>query len=422
MAELVLGVLGNGRPIQSRSLRGVRAERANVDTAIAWRASESDGPDGDGLESALRLASAMAIEWDVHGLWTHGRSVLRDLLARAESASSPVVADEARVKALHEARVAAARLALRQSDANEARELLRAVINSAEISAEPRLEAMALAGLAAAELLEGHLDAAQALFEEALEIRRATGECREQARVLGSVSLVERLRGNVERSRDLLSEALDMPDRALDESLSAWLLHELGAVVVDTDSARKCFTESLALREALEDRYGISMALAGLGLLAELDDNLDEARACIEQSLAFKRELGDLRGVAWSQDHLGRVALRSGDVALARELGMRALETRVRLRFVPGMLESLEELGDVAGARGQHERCVLLHAAVAALREEQGLARATSFAHRCMALDAARSALAPMTGSFEHAWTTGSVLALDEAVSLALEG
>ncbi|MBN1583028.1 MAG: tetratricopeptide repeat protein [Anaerolineae bacterium] len=117
----------------------------------------------------------------------------------------------------------------------------------------------------------------------------------------------------------------------------ALLLTELGFVAFESDyeQAKQLFTQSLALYRELDDRWGITRALYGLGRVAWFLGDYAKAKQVAEESLTLRRAQGDKRGVSDSLFLLGIVAGLQGqieeaerlareDLAIRREMGDRA--------------------------------------------------------------------------------------------------
>ncbi len=94
----------------------------------------------------------------------------------------------------------------------------------------------------------------------------------------------------------------------------AFALHRFAIVVAQTDHERaeRLGEQSIALYQALEDRWGMAKALNTLGEVLWDRAAYDEAKQLHEKSLAIHRALGDQRGVASSLGRLGTLALLQG--------------------------------------------------------------------------------------------------------------
>lgn len=86
-------------------------------------------------------------------------------------------------------------------------------------------------------------------------------------------------------------------------------------------SARPYFDESLAMKRALEDRWGIGATLVSLARTAQEDGDAEAAKALAAESLQIFEELGD-------RESLAAVLESIADLALTDEMPARALRLR----------------------------------------------------------------------------------------------
>jgi tetratricopeptide (TPR) repeat protein len=133
-------------------------------------------------------------------------------------------------------------------------------------------------------LHQGDIDAARALFEESLALRRELGDTRGIATVLNNLGVVAMEQG-------------------------------------DTDAARALYEESLTLRRELGDREGTATSLANLAKIAlERGDDV-AARALYAQSLSLHRDLSNWDGVVMCLEGLIYVAIAQNLPERATRLG-----------------------------------------------------------------------------------------------------
>jgi predicted ATPase len=88
----------------------------------------------------------------------------------------------------------------------------------------------------------------------------------------------------------------------------------------DFPAATSRVEESLAIRRALADRWGVARSLRVLGTIAGLRGDAEQADALHEESARFAREVGDLWTLSMDLNNLGYQALVAGDHERAREL------------------------------------------------------------------------------------------------------
>ncbi len=306
-------------PEQGAWMDRLQAEHENLSEALRWLLTHGEA------HAALDMAVGLHWYWYVRGHLREGHAGLRAASERP-GASGP-----RRTEAL----IAAGGLARDLGAYADAQRLLTAGLDAAVQGATPATEASALHGLGLNHRERGELDAALAHLEAALTLRRAANP----------------------------------PDRW---ALSA-TLNDLGVTLAyqnDFDRARPLFEESLALKEALGDRQGVSYAL---GNLANTLDPGPEYRRLTEQSLAIKRELGDRQGIANSLFNLADQNINDGALDAGRAQLTEALEVFHQLGRQRGVAASLTEFAKLAAVEGQPARCLYLAGAADALLEALGV-------------------------------------------------
>jgi predicted ATPase/DNA-binding SARP family transcriptional activator len=149
----------------------------------------------------------------------------------------------------------------------------------------------------------------------------------QEARVLARLWAWRSRMWGDEHDRDLLVQGLSLLQESTADvrPVRALILQQMGWLEGSNDPelARAYCQESLALYEALGDRYGMAEVLDTLGTLVRGQGAYDEARRLYERCLALRREIGDTRGIARSLLRLSSIAQFQGQPAdsarLARE-------------------------------------------------------------------------------------------------------
>jgi predicted ATPase/DNA-binding SARP family transcriptional activator len=154
--------------------------------------------------------------------------------------------------------------------------------------------------------------------------------------------------GRAELARQLLrqslalleSPALASRDTRLEK---AFILREMGWMTYDSDreQAKRPFEQSLALYQALGDRWGTASALHALSVVVNgLGGAHSEVKRLVEESLAIRRALGDQREIASSLRSLGFHALHQGQLEEAERLARECIAVR-------------QEMGDRSNIMGE---------------------------------------------------------------------
>ncbi|MCP4655183.1 MAG: tetratricopeptide repeat protein [bacterium] len=228
-------------------------------------------------------------------------------------------------------------------------------------------------------------DSAEALFEEALALRRKSfGENHpDVAESLADLAWVVHLKGEQERAEALFREALALHRKSLGEEHPhvandlgnlAWVLQARG----DYDAAEKFAREALAMkRRLLGDRdRALAASLSHLAFLLQLKGDADAAEKFARDALAMTRRLlGEHPDVAENLNGLARVLLAKGDPAGAEPPAREALAMRRRLLGDehPAIAQSLHDLACVLLAREDYEAAeALFHESLAMYRRLSG--------------------------------------------------
>jgi predicted ATPase/DNA-binding CsgD family transcriptional regulator len=268
-----------------------------------------------------------------------------------------------------------------------------------------------------------------------------------------------RLREGREQNGRLIAAAVneDVPPALLAGGLEdeGYFMLYLG----DFDQANERFEQAMELWSAIGDSVGVVRALELLGAVAEFRGDDAAAVARYEENLAIYRENGNERGVGSMLENLADAAYRQNDLARAAQLAQEALVASRESGHGPTIAQALVGSAQVAIAQDQLEQgSILLREAIAtaanagyrlssadaltgsasiaaAQRRHADAARLLSAASAACAEIGARRlphlaqyerALALVRESmaddaFRQSWEAGSRLALDEAITEALQ-
>jgi predicted ATPase/DNA-binding CsgD family transcriptional regulator/Tfp pilus assembly protein PilF len=182
------------------------------------------------------------------------------------------------------------------------------------------------------------------------------------------------------------------------------------ALTEDDPVARALYEESLSLWRTLGDKYGISLALMGLGHVALYAGDLETARTRYAEALALRREVGNKRGTASALESLGDVAVQQGDYPQAITLCEESLALSREIDDTWGVIHALAGIAAVCAHRGEYTR------ATALLEEGLTLAQALCSRSTIAALLGALGQLAAQQGEYDRA-----AALLDESLEMCRE-
>ena len=245
---------------QAKAVATVRAERANIDVALAWAAAHDPLLGG-------RIATGFGWTWVVLGDGVAGAERLRGALGAAETLPQQTRASGLLVAGWLEA--SAGNLDRAQADLDEA-------VRLADEFADPRLRA----------------DADRHGAFLSIQLGRPT-------------DVLDRASSSITASR-----ALGLTW----ETAAALVLRAYGSIMVgDTAHAGQDANEVIHLLEPLEDSWGLVHAEAMLGAIAQAEHRFGDASEHLARAAAQSELLGFVGQAALHLASLGRVQQRAGD-------------------------------------------------------------------------------------------------------------
>ena len=272
--------------------------------------------DGD-LDDALRLSAAAGWSCYTHGHLGTGRSLVEEVLARAETTARPPDRD-----ALRAARIIGGVLAWAVGDLDRAGVLLQAALASSQDRDDLRHSAMALAFLGHVARDRGDFPAATQAHEAGREIYDRLGNERGSAWARFDLGRVAWQRGDLDAAANLFRDALARFRRVDYQWAAAWAGWALGTVLVSCgeDDAAPVLGSALTEFERAEDLRGSALCWESLAVLAAAGPRTSDAVRLLGAAAAVREQLAAARTSA----ELARV-----DAALAaarRTLGDHRLD------------------------------------------------------------------------------------------------
>jgi len=121
----------------------------------------------------------------------------------------------------------------------------------------------------------------------------------------------------------------------------------------DMIEARRIYTQSLELEQALGDQWGIAFSLHMLANVAYVEDDVKTARELHTRSIAISREINAVWVLGLSEFSLGDIEYNQGNLALAEELSNKGLRHFRQLGEKFGMGRVLSNLGYILCAKDE---------------------------------------------------------------------
>jgi predicted ATPase/DNA-binding SARP family transcriptional activator len=244
-------------------LEQIEEDHDNMRAALAFALDRGD------LETALRLAGALARYWLVRGQLSEGRRWLETALAQPGRSK-----------------------------------------------ARPR----ALRGLALLDLEQGELEQPQHLAEEALALALDQGDPLEAAKAAGLLADAAWYRGDLETAEAHYERAVGQARTAGDELEVAINLHNLGEVyraAAELDKAETCLQESLQIATQLDDAFGQASGLLGLVYVADARGDRELGLALLTKATDLLAEIRNVGGIAECLVAFGKLTAEGDDPARA---------------------------------------------------------------------------------------------------------
>ena len=286
------------------------SEWDNIRLADDWLFESADA------EGALRLAAALAWWWSRPDRQAEARGRLERAVRLPDSQRFPRL----RARTLNSAGLSA----LQQSDMRAATALFDEALELARATADPWIESFTRCMQGVLRLFQGELDLADALFGAALARARSAQLAWIEARVLDMWSGVALARGEASLAESRIRESLrvaaplDPWSRGMALNSLADLLRSRG----DALGAGEAYEEALPLFRALDPRRRARHGLLhNLGYVAlARGDLVRAAEHFVESAEQYRRVGTDRRGLAECLVGLASVAVRSAKFELAARL------------------------------------------------------------------------------------------------------
>jgi predicted ATPase/DNA-binding XRE family transcriptional regulator/Tfp pilus assembly protein PilF len=343
----------------------VAAESANRDRAFAW------------LRARGRTAEAMQMALGFYTYWwlrdpAAGQRCLLDLIADAQTSAAPI---------------------------------------------DPMLVAKIYVRATGLTEVCGSLDAADALGEKALVLRRALGDELGAAAVLNGFGARAMRRGNYDDARRHLEHALAIRRRLGADTDVGMSLNDLASAAImsgDSAGAAAYLDEAIATWRRAGSDLGIGMAFVMLGMIALREEFYDRADAFSREGLALATAVGHGPTIATARLTLARLALHTGDLATARADADAAMTLFAANGAPADRALTLEVSAEIAHASGDAVAAARALGAAQALRTRERTPVAPSEqAAQNQRIAAIRAALG--AEAFETELTIGAALGAEGA-------
>ena len=338
----------------------------------------------------LRIAAALGHYWVIRGQLTEGSAILDEALERYRDHKDPL-----RAKALCER----AALACFGGDTERGGQAAAEALTLANVHDIRGSKAYALTLLGIVELAHGDREKAERLHAEAIDVCADVPDQSLMGFIVANHGNALLALGETRRARQQYDESVRLRRAKADGWGLAWALYRSGALATWEGRFPEAISElDEALEHARKIRYEQGVLLALLGAAEAFYVNADQVAAeeKYRQALDLARELEEPTSACLAVAGLAAVSLASGDLVragmwLTEEEAIQADRTAKTLATVKSIRAAL------ASARGDDATAETLHREVLLLREQVGDQLGMTDQLERLALNASRR------GQLEHA-------------------
>jgi tetratricopeptide (TPR) repeat protein len=233
--------------------------------------------------------------------------------------------------------------------------------------------ATAAAALAGRRTADGRYAEALALYKEAFDLAESE-ELRDQAPWLrANMAEIAWMQGDLDSARVVFEEAVDLAARRGDDAARGVALHNLALVSDDAGEpaeATRLLLEEVEFVRRLGDEPSEAVALTALGDIERRMGRFDDALAHLDRALQIRRRLGDDIGAARVLGNVAGVHFNQGRLDDAAEIYAEGFDLFARLGDRRSCVTALGNLGIVSRSRGRYEEALArLQSALGEARE-----------------------------------------------------
>jgi predicted ATPase/class 3 adenylate cyclase len=244
----------------------------------------------------------------------------------------------------------------RTSNVEEARQMLLENLEVFERHHCHKEKAGCLHGLGTASRIIGHLEDAEAAFQESARLYREQGRQWELGLALQHLSDTNYRMGRVEEARELMWDSYVIRQKLNEPRSLATTLVGLGIylnAVGEPQAARVLLQGGLSKHRSIPNNdWNIATSTMNLGVLDMEAGRYEEARRYFQRSLSLFRDLGDPWTIAAALANLGQLALFEEQWPEAREYLREALQVALDGHVTQIALDVLVGIAQLIAASG----------------------------------------------------------------------
>jgi non-specific serine/threonine protein kinase len=188
----------------------------------------------------------------------------------------------------------------------------------------------------------------------------------------------------------------------------------------DPETAQAYVEQGISSLKESGNRWGHTMILMSMAMVAKYRGRFDEARSSFQASLPIFRDMGDRHRVNMVQSELAHMERAESHYEIASQMYLETIPEWQRLGHRAAVAHQLECLAFIAKVHEKGERAATLFGAAEALREQieiqMTVMERAEYDREVMDL---RSGMDEQV--FSLSWAKGRAMTMEEAISFALE-
>ena len=209
-------------------------------------------------------------------------------------------------------------------------------------------------------------------YNRSLKILEEIGDKGAISGSLNNIGIIYSEQGDMAKALEYFNKSIDMYKEIGDKSGISLSLNNIGDVYMTQannaevllDNAKSdslitialdYFNRSLAIREEIGDKNGISASLNSIGLIYMKHNKYDKALEYLSRSLKLTEELKDKSGISVSLINLGKLYLKGHESQKALKYALRAYDLAKEIGYVQDIRDAAKLLDEVYSALGNYK-------------------------------------------------------------------
>ncbi len=268
--------------------------------------------------------------------------------------------------------------------------------------------------------MRGHLHEGRARLEKVLALAGAHDHPLERRRALEAAGGVAYWQGDIPAAQAFYDECLELTRQGGSRAeLATAIYNDSFPTLVnrqDVPRGARLLAEALPIFRELGDEAGLGRCLWGLGNAAYFEARYSDAIPHLDEAIELFRRLGDRFSLGWALHTRSLVAVKQLDPTAAGASVREALEIFSGAGDVSGIVLLLDDASAVARIKGELRREIRLAGAAAAHQASTGAGLGA-----ILNVEEHRIGRDSLTGAEDRrAWAEGQAMSLEAAVAYAL--